>query len=453
VRVVAQKQGKQVDLVIEGEEVELDKKVLDDIADPLLHVLRNAVDHGIEPAELRQVLGKPARGQIRLHAFYEGNQVVIQIHDDGAGLQPERIRAKAVSQGYVSEGEAHTLTEAELHALIFAPGFSTADKVDELSGRGVGLDVLKSNVYKLKGTVAVDSKSGHHMTFTIRLPMTLAMNRALLVKANHEIFAVPLNSVDMISRIDRSEISYLGEEPVVRLNDNIYPLLRLGEMLQLKQPADDTIERVPVLVLNAGSRQMALMVDEIIEGREIVVKPLGNHLRHVHGVTGATLMGDGRPVLILNPAELMATPAQASPRRQFRRPAAAAAGQRNKPLSVLIVDDSVSVRRVVSNLVKSVGWEALTAKDGVEALEMLQSSPALPDAILMDIEMPRMDGYELTATLKASQTFQRIPIVMLTSRAGEKHRRKALDLGVAGYLVKPYSDDVLINTVRTLAQA
>ena len=452
VRVVAQKQGKQVDLVIEGEEVELDKKVLDDIADPLLHVLRNAVDHGIEPAELRQVLGKPARGQIQLRTFYQGNQVVIQVQDDGAGLQPERIRAKAISQGYVSESEARTLSEAELHSLIFAPGFSTADTVDELSGRGVGLDVLRSNVYKLKGTVAVDSKPGQHMIFTIRLPMTLAMNRALLVKANYETFAIPLNAVDLISRIERSDISHLGDEPVVRLNDNIYPLLQLGELLHLKQPADDSIERVPVLVLNAGSRQMALMVDEILEGREIVVKPLGNHLRYVHGVTGATLMGDGRPVLILNPAELMAAPTQAAPRRQFHRTSTAAT-QRSKPLSVLVVDDSVSVRRVVTNLVKSVGWEALAAKDGVEALEMLQSSITLPDAILMDIEMPRMDGYELTATLKANHHLSRIPIVMLTSRAGEKHRRKALELGVSAYLVKPYSDDVLINTVRTLAQA
>ncbi len=452
VRVVAQKQGKQVDLVIEGEEVELDKKVLDDIADPLLHVLRNAVDHGIEPPELRQVLGKPARGQIQLRAYYQGNQVVIQVKDDGAGLQPERIRAKAISQGYVSEGEARTLTEAELHSLIFAPGFSTADKVDELSGRGVGLDVLRSNVYKLKGTVAVDSKPGQYMIFTIRLPMTLAMNRALLVKANHETFAIPLNAVDLISRIERTDISHLGDEPVVRLNDNIYPLLQLGELLHLKQPADENIERVPVLVLNAGSRQMALMVDEILEGREIVVKPLGNHLRYVHGVTGATLMGDGRPVLILNPAELMAVPTQAAPRRQFHRPSTTTT-QRSKPLSVLVVDDSVSVRRVVTNLVKSVGWEALAAKDGVEALEMLQSSITLPDAILMDIEMPRMDGYELAATLKANQHLSRIPIVMLTSRAGEKHRRKALELGVSAYLVKPYSDDVLINTVRTLAQA
>lgn len=449
VRVVAQKQNKQVDLIIEGEEVELDKKVLDDIADPLLHVLRNAVDHGIEPAQLRQVLGKPERGQIRLRAFYEGSQVVIQVRDDGAGLQPELIRAKAINQGYVSESEARTLTEADLHALVFAPGFSTADTIDELSGRGVGLDVLKSNVYKLKGTVGIDSKTGQYTAFTIRLPMTLAMNRALLVKANHEIFAIPLNAVDMISRVERSEIAHLGDEPVVRLNDNIYPVRRLGELLQLKHPADETIERLPVLVLNAGTRQIALLVDELIEGREIVVKPLGNHLRHVHGVTGATLMGDGRPVLILNPAELMTAPVQTAPRRQFTRPATA---RRSKPLSVLIVDDSVSVRRVVSNLVRSVGWEALTAKDGVEALEMLQSSSTLPDAILMDIEMPRMDGYELTATLNANQTFRRIPIVMLTSRAGEKHRRKAVELGVSAYLVKPYSDDVLINTVRNLAQ-
>lgn len=450
VRVVAHKQGKLVDLVIDGEDVELDKQVLDQIADPLLHVLRNAVDHGIEPSELRQVMGKPQRGTIHLNVFYEGSQVVIQVEDDGAGLQPDRLRAKAVSTGYVSEMEASSLTKAELHSLIFAPGFSTAETVDELSGRGVGLDVLKSNVYKLKGTVTADSEQGKRMTFTIRLPMTLAVSRALLVKANHETFALPLTSVDLISRIERNEIVGLGSEPVVRLGDAIYPLIRLGEVLQLKQLPDETVERVPVLVLNTGEKQVALLVDEIVEGREIVVKPLGSHLRHVHGITGATLMGDGRPVLILNPVELVEERAQTAPRRRFQRPAGANA--RRKPLSVMVVDDSVSVRRVVTNLIKSVGWEPATAKDGVEALEQLQSSAARPDAIIMDIEMPRMDGYELAATLRASSTFQSIPIVMLTSRAGEKHRRKALELGVSAYLVKPYTDTVLVNTIRQLAQ-
>ncbi|MEM7119120.1 MAG: response regulator [Chloroflexota bacterium] len=451
VRVVAHKQGKLVDLVIEGEDVELDKQVLDEIADPLLHVLRNAVDHGIEPSELRQTMGKPARGTIHLNVFYEGSQVIIQIADDGAGLQPERLRAKAVSSGFVSEMEANTLTKAELHSLIFAPGFSTAETVDELSGRGVGLDVLKSNVYKLKGTVMADSEPGEGMTFTVRLPMTLAVSRALLIKANHETFALPLTAVALISRIERKEVVELGGEPVVQLGEEIYPLLRLGDALQLKQPPDDSLERLPVLVLKTGDKQVALLVDEIVEGREIVVKPLGSHLRHVHGVTGATLMGDGRPVLILNPTELVEQPRRSAPRRQFNRPAGARAAR--KRLSVMVVDDSVSVRRVVTNLVKSVGWEPIAAKDGVEAWELLQSSTSLPDTILMDIEMPRMDGYELTAKLRANSTFRQIPIVMLTSRAGEKHRRKAMELGVSAYMVKPYTDSVLINTVRQLAKA
>jgi chemosensory pili system protein ChpA (sensor histidine kinase/response regulator) len=450
VRVLAREQGKQVDLVLEGEEIELDKTMLEEMADPLLHLLRNAVDHGIEPPALRQVMGKPERGQIDLRAYHQGNQVVIQVSDDGAGLEPEILRSAAVNQGYVSEADAPKLSEEELHSMVFLPGFSTAGEVSEVSGRGVGLDIVKTNVHRLKGTVTLESRPGQGVTFTIRLPMTLAITRALLVKAHHETFAVPLDAVTHILRLERERIERVGQEPVVRVEGQVYPLLQLGEVLHLKQPADATVQRFPTLILDAGARKIALAVDHILAGREIVIKTLGNHLRRVHGVTGATLMGDGSVVIILNPAELAMEPEPLQPGARFQPSVHAPAGRARKAISVMVVDDSVSVRRVVSNLIRSAGWQPVAAKDGLEALEIIHSSMHPPDLILADIEMPRMDGYELMSTLQGHEEYQDIPLVVLTSRAGEKHRRKASDLGASEYVVKPYQDETLLETIRHL---
>jgi chemosensory pili system protein ChpA (sensor histidine kinase/response regulator) len=450
VRVVARQQGKLVDLVLEGEDIELDKTVLEEMADPLLHLLRNAVDHGIEPPALRRVIGKPERGQIRLRAYHEGNQVVIQISDDGAGLEPQILRSTAIRGGYVSEADAPHLSDEELTSLIFVPGFSTASEVSEVSGRGVGLDIVRSQVHKLKGTVTPNSAPGRGMAFTIRLPMTLAVTRALLVSAHNETFAIPLSAVTQILRLEREEIERVGQEPVVRVGGQVYPMLHLGQVLNLKQPADETVQRQPVLIVNAGAQKIALVVDHLVEGREIVIKTLGNHLRRIHGVTGATLMGDGSVVLILNPADLVSEPAQPETRTWAQiQPLAASA---RRILTVMVVDDSVSVRRVISNLIRSAGWQPVAARDGVEALEIIQQSAQQPDLILLDIEMPRMDGYELMSTLQAQEAYRDIPIVILTSRAGEKHRRKAMELGASEYVVKPYQDEVLLSIIRHLVR-
>jgi len=449
-RVVARKQNKLVDLVIKGEQIDLDKTVLEDIADPLLHILRNAVDHGIEPPALRQVLGKPEQGLIVLHGYYEGNQVVIEINDDGAGLEPDRIRSYAVSGGYISEAEAARLSDEELWGMVFLPGFSTAGEISDISGRGVGLDVVKANINKLKGTVTLDSRPGEGTTFTIRLPMTLAVTRALLVKAHRETFAIPLNAVGQILRLEREAVSEVGHEPIIRVGQKIYPLLRLGEVLHLSQFPDEAVERLPVLIVNVGGREVALIVDQIIQGREIVIKSLGSHLRRVEGIMGATLMGDGSVVLILNPADLLKDPARSA---VDARPPALRPQAPPEIWNIMVVDDSVSVRRVVSNLIKNAGWQPTTAKDGLEALEMIQTSTRPPDLILLDIEMPRMDGYELTAALRGQAAYRHLPIVMLTSRAGEKHRQKAFDVGASDYVVKPYRDELLLNIIRRLVRA
>ena len=454
VRVVANQQGKQVDLDIVGEHVELDKLLLEEMADPLLHILRNAADHGIEPPALRVVRGKPERATIRVKAFYQGTQVVIQISDDDNGLDVERIRQTAIANGLIAASQAETLSDEDLYQFIFLPGFSTAKEVSEVSGRGVGMDIVRSKVHALKGTIGVESQAGVGTTFTVRLPMTLAVTRALMVHAANETFAIPMQAVVQILRLERDSIEKLGREPVVRIGGKAHPLVKLAQQLRLKGASDDSTSTVPVLVIEAGGHQIALAVDKILSGRDIVVKTLGNHLWSVKGLIGATLMGDGSVVPILDPAELVGsslghvatpTPTRSSPVNRIK--------QHNEVPTIMIVDDSVSVRRVMTNLIKTAGWQPMDASNGIDALEKLQAAAVKPDLFLLDIEMPRMDGYELLASLRSQDAHRDTPIVMVTSRANEKHRKKAIDLGASDYLIKPYQDEQLLALINKLLGA
>ena len=448
VRAVAEQVGKQIDLRLEGESVQLDKSVIDRLLDPLLHLMRNAVDHGIESEADRTARGKQARATVGIRAFHQGTQVVLQVFDDGGGLNLEAIRAAAVRGEFVSATAAAALEPADLQQLIFLPGLSTATKVDEVSGRGVGMDVVKSVVHQLKGTISVESRSAEGTTFTIRLPMTLAITKALLVSSCHETFAIPLPEVLQIVRVERNQLERVGQSPVLRMGGQVYPLIQLGEALHLPAPADETSASVPVLFVATESHTVALAVDRIIAAREIVVKTLGTHLRKVHGVIGATLMGDGSVLPILNCNELIAQPAVRREVVVETTRTESASG----PISVLVVDDSVSVRRVTQKLLQQAGIETILARDGVDALETLQRLPQAPDLVLLDVEMPRMDGYELLSTLRSQPEYTDLPIVMVTSRSGDKHRNKAMDLGATDYLVKPYDEDDLITRIRSLVE-
>ncbi|HFC12840.1 MAG TPA: hybrid sensor histidine kinase/response regulator, partial [Anaerolineae bacterium] len=364
-----------------------------------------------------------------------------------------KVRAKAIDTGYLSEIEAKNIPDEELRQLIFQPGFSTADEVTDVSGRGVGMDAVRTSVGRLKGTIHLSSQAGEGTRITIRLPLTLAVMRALLVKTHGTEYALPLSSVAQILRLDGDDVTQIGFNPIIHVGNKVLPLVQLGELLG-KPPADlSERKRLPVLLIKTGDEQVAMIVDEILEGREVVIKTLGNHLRYVHGVTGATLMGDGRVILILNPPELVNEPTQQQA-RQWKPPAVGSVtAPKAKILDILVVDDSVSVRKVVANMVKNAGWQPQMARDGLEALEAIQSAATLPDAILLDIEMPRMNGFELTATLRANETYRNIPIVMLTSRAGDKHRSKAFDLGVNDYLVKPYREEDLLAAVQRVTHS
>jgi chemosensory pili system protein ChpA (sensor histidine kinase/response regulator) len=448
VRVTADRQGKQAELVLDGDTLELDSQVLDSMAEPLLHMLRNSVGHGLETPDVRRSMRKPARGRVWLSAYHEGTQAVLRVRDDGRGLDAEQLRKKAVSGGFLSADRAAALSDADVMSLVFLQGLSTADKVTDVSGRGVGMDIVRDTVQKLRGTVSIDSTPNQGTTFTIRLPLTLAVIRALVVRVHGQPFAVPLAAMQQILRLGVDESARMIRERVVSLNGKLLPVVRLSEALEIPDIADSP-SKLPVLIVRVGESEVALVVDDIVEGREVVIKSLGRHLQRVRGIMGATIFGDGSVVPILNVVDLLGKH-DAEP-IVTHVPAAPVKTQRDT-LTVMIVDDSPSVRRVMSNLIKGASWTPLTAKDGLDAIEMLRSATSLPDVVLTDIEMPRMDGYELLAALKANEVLARLPVAMITSRAGEKHRRKALDNGAADYLTKPYSDDQLLAMVRRMSE-
>jgi chemosensory pili system protein ChpA (sensor histidine kinase/response regulator) len=455
VRMVADQTGKNIQLTLQGEQVELDKNVLEELAEPLMHLLRNAADHGIESPEERAALGKSAEANVCIRAFPQGTHVILEIADDGRGIDPAKIRAKGLELGMISAEVADALDEDGIHQLIFEPGFSTAKELTEVSGRGVGMDIVREKLRQLKGTISIASTVGEGTVFTIRLPMTQAITRALLVRVEKQIFAVPMQSVVQILRVNPNAVDKIGGEPVIQVAGETHPLHRMANRLGIPSATGwgtgELTTMLPVVILGSGKSKVGFQIDGILGARDIVVKTLGTHLGNVKGLLGATLLGDGTVVPILDPTTLVGDKeeqtAQAACARASRNGNRA---QQDRPLTVLVADDSVSVRRVMTNLIKSVGWTPVDAKDGRDALEVLHGLLVPPDAFLLDIEMPRMDGYELLSFLRSQDAYRHTPVIMVTARAGEKHRTKALDLGATGYLVRPYQDDALIKLIREL---
>jgi chemosensory pili system protein ChpA (sensor histidine kinase/response regulator) len=448
VRVTADACGRLVDFAIEGEHVALDKSLLDQMSDPLLHLLRNAIDHGIEAPDERAALGKAPRGRIVVRAYHDGSDVVIEVEDDGAGLDVERIRRTAVDKGFLSEGDAASLGPEALYPFIFEPGFSTSAQVSEVSGRGVGMDVVKSKVVRVGGRVQIDSRPGAGTTMSVRVPMTLAITRVLLVRAGGETFGLPLSAVVQIVRPHPTAVGHIGNERVLTIDGRTYPLRDLADVLGLPR-APESPAAQPVLIANLAGRRIALAIDEVLHSRDAVVKSLGTHLRRVSGVWGATLLGDGTVVLILNTADL----AGAADEPRLRVAARPTAPIEQQPYTILVVDDSLSMRHVLSTAVRKAGWNPLQARDGLEALGMVHRAVRPPDLILLDIEMPRMDGYEFLSTMRGQAAYADLPIVMLTSRGSDKHRDKATALGASDYMVKPFREDALLAMIDRLVRA
>lgn len=442
VRSVALKQGKEVEFALRGGETELDKRVAEELGDVLLHLVRNAVDHGIEAPADRLRLGKPATGGLTVRAFREGSEAIVQVADDGGGIDLERLRQRAELLGLIRRDQ--DLDEQELLDLIFQPGLSTSAVADEVSGRGVGLDVVRATVRRLKGSIEVESRAGEGTTFTLRLPVLLAVVQAMLVRAGDQPYAIPMAAIERVVQTEVRPTIQLGRVPMIELDGEGFPFAELGAVLG-QQPSVRPNERRPLLVVRAGERRVAVAVDGLLDQQEVVVKALGSHLRSVRGVLGATIQTNGEVLLVLNTAELLTARAL-----MLGGPGQlAAARQAEGPLHALVVDDSLSVRKVLARALERDGWEVRQARDGVDALEVLQSYR--PNVVLMDIEMPRMDGFELASVLRDVADYGRPPVVMITSRAGEKHRQRAEELGVAGYVVKPYQEPELMAMLRHIA--
>ena len=458
VRQTAREVGKRVDLEIIGADVEIDRNVLERMIGPFEHMIRNSIDHGIEDIETRKAVGKPGTGKITLSTSQEGSEIVIRFIDDGAGLNVDRIRAKAIERGLMAEDSQ--MTREEIMQFILVAGFSTAQQVTQLSGRGVGMDVVHSEVKQLGGTMAVDTEVGQGTTFTIRLPLTLSITQALMIRMGDSLYAVPINTVANIIEVpvEKLKEAEMGGRSLLNFEDKVYPFMHLGDQLGISMP-DVKGKKVPVLLVKAGSREVAMEVEALVGTREVVIKPVSPQVSKLKGISGATILGDGRVVLILDVSGLLIadeaiqvshSSGRRTPTRKPNEPAAAPANRR--PI-VMVVDDSLTVRKVTSRTLQKKGIDVLTAKDGVDGLEQLRSGGQRPDVMLVDIEMPRMDGYEFTTQVRADPDLNLIPIIMITSRAGEKHRNRAFELGVNEYMSKPYQEDILLERIRSFLPA
>ncbi|WP_105102772.1 Hpt domain-containing protein [Microbulbifer pacificus] len=457
VRQVSAELGKQVDLVFSNVEGELDRSMLERMVAPLEHMLRNAVDHGIEIPQKRRDAGKPERGRISVALAREGSEVVITISDDGAGINLMRVREKAIESGLM-RADAE-LSNNEIMQFILQAGFSTAEKVTQISGRGVGMDVVSAEIKLIGGSVTIGSQAGKGTEFVVRLPFTVSVNRALMVKVGDDLFALPLNTIEGIVRLSPFELEHYYRTPEARFEyaGEPYQVNYFGSLLQSSAQPRLAVEdmQMPVLLVRSENTAMALQVDAIMGSREIVVKSLGPQFAGVQGVSGATVTGDGTVVVILDAHALLRKHSAL-----LARPEApllqhiGTSSTREEPEAqklVMVVDDSVTVRKVTTRFLEREGYRVITAKDGQDAIIQLQD--VIPDVMLLDIEMPRMDGFEVARNIRSSSRLRDIPIIMITSRTGKKHRDHALSLGVNHYLGKPYQEEILLGAIRDYTEA
>jgi chemosensory pili system protein ChpA (sensor histidine kinase/response regulator) len=451
-RATAKELDKRANLEIRGGQTELDRSVLEKLVGPLEHLLRNALDHGIESRAARAETGKAETGEITLTVRQVGNEIAIEIVDDGAGINLDQIRARAVAQGRIAADAVPT--DAQLIEFIFQPGFSTAAKVTQLSGRGIGMDVVRAEIAALGGRVEVATQPARGTTFLLYLPLTLAVAQAVLVRAGGRLWALPSPMVEQVQQVKAEALVNLYVARQVEWQGKSYPFHYLPRLLGDPHHNPETARYNPILLLRAGQNVAAIHVDEMIGNQEVVVKNIGPQLARVSGIAGATVLGSGEIVLIINPVQL----AQRSdvpvfdPNEERMAPmvpklSATAPAVAGPPL-VMIVDDSLTVRKITSRTLTRAGFDVLTARDGIDALELLDDRT--PDLILLDIEMPRMDGFEFTKTIKSDPKNAHIPIIMITSRTAEKHRNRAMELGVDLYLGKPYQEDELLRNLREM---
>jgi chemosensory pili system protein ChpA (sensor histidine kinase/response regulator) len=461
VRDAAKAEGKEVELVLEGASTELDNNIIQQISDPLIHIVRNAVAHGIETPGQRAQAGKPPQGRIAVRAYHRGNHIFIEVEDDGRGIGTEKIRARAVETGFVSPEQARQMSEHELRDLLFLPGFSTASEQTELAGRGVGLDVVRSNLGALNGEVEIRSTVGEGACFTLKVPLTLIISQALFVRCGTAIFALPLAFVEEIRRLEPNQIEEVGGKLLTRVREEIIDVVRLDARLGL--PHLETMNGYfRMVIVKVAGRRVGVVVEEVLRKDEVVIKNLGEYLRNLKLFPGATIAPDGSLILLLDlhrlSAQELSEHASVSPTATAARvfaPGAAAVASGAIPAEaidevqeervVVVADDSISVRKFVGRILEKAGYRVRLASDGLEAAELVAQSGA--HLMITDLEMPRMNGYELMSHLRQNPDWRRIPVLVVTSRAGAKHRDRALKEGAVAFLTKPVQEDQLLATI------
>ncbi|NTU84615.1 MAG: response regulator, partial [Chloroflexales bacterium] len=441
VRDLAQATGKEVRLELRGEGVELDRKVLELISDPLMHLVRNAIDHGVElPAE-RQAAGKPPQGLVEVSAEAAGGEVWVTLSDDGRGIDPQRLRERAARLGMVTSAGAALLSDADALELIFQPGFSTAAIVTDISGRGVGMDIVRSNLVELGGQVRIESQAGQGSRIVLILPLTLVTTRVLLARVGRSTFALPASGCYGTVWVRRAQLRSLEGQPTLEVEGRTIMLLPLADLLGVEAPSPlASRDRAPAVLAGSAQRPVALLVDELLDEREAVVKPLGALLGAQRRYGGAVQLGDGALVLLLNPMLLVqgargvAPPSPPVARRRYH---------------LLVVDDSFTTRELIRSILQSAGYEVTASVDGADALDRLRSHPY--DLVVSDVEMPRLDGFQLTLRLRSDTALRGLPVVLITSLASEEHRRRGLEVGAQAYIVKSqFNQESLLDVIRQL---
>ena len=449
IRDLSRELNKKIELEIEGEETELDKSIVEEIGDPLVHIIRNSCDHGIETPDVRLAAGKPEMGTISLHAYNEGNQIVIQIDDDGKGLDVEILKNKALTNGIISEKEADSMSDKEAFGLIMKAGFSTAAAVTNVSGRGVGMDVVKTNIEKVNGIIDIESEKGAGSSIKLKIPLTLAIIQALLVGVQEEHYAIPLSSVLETVRISKDEIYTVEGRSVMRLREEVLSLVHIGDIFEVERILDAS-EHAYVVVLGLGTSKLGLIVDTLVGQEEIVIKSLGDYLKGIEGIAGATIRGDGGVTLICDVVALMDMAKGVKATAMIEDSDAGGSNEKTKAsdYTIMIVDDSKTDRMIMRKALEPLGVSLVEAGDGQEALNILKAGDHNFDAMLIDIEMPRMDGYSLAGEIKKYNRYKNLPLIAVTSRTGKSDRTRGVESGMVEYITKPYSADYLSSVVQ-----
>ncbi|EAL5397617.1 hybrid sensor histidine kinase/response regulator [Campylobacter upsaliensis] len=448
VRDLSRELGKQIELEITGEETELDKSIVEEIGDPIMHMIRNSCDHGVEDPATRKANGKPERGVVQLKAYNEGNHIVVEITDDGKGLDAAGLKMKALEKNLITEKEAEQMTEKEAFALIFKPGFSTAAKVTNVSGRGVGMDVVKTNIEKLNGVIEIDSELGKGSTFKLKIPLTLAIIQSLLVGTQEEFYAIPLASVLETVRVPIDNIYTIEGKNVLRLREEVLSLVRLSDVFGVKQVLESG-DQTYVVIIGVAESKLGIIVDTLVGQEEIVIKSMGDYLQNIQGIAGATIRGDGRVTLIIDVGAMMDMAKEikidikAQLESSVKKPK-----EQPSDYKVLIVDDSKMDRTLMQKALEPLGISLLEATNGVEALNIVKSGEHEIDAMLIDIEMPRMDGYTLAGEIRKYSKYRNLPLIAVTSRTSKTDRLRGVEVGMTEYITKPYSPEYLENVVR-----